>query len=278
MSGFSATWLALRAGADDRARSVELEARLATWLRRRPEFARGEPLVCVDLACGTGANVRRLAPRLPGPQHWRLVDADAALLAHARTACAELRAADGAPVNIELRHLDLADAPLTAAASGAALVTASALLDLVSAAWLGRLADAVTAAGAAGLYALDYDGRRECTPADRLDARAHAAFDRHQRTAKSFGVALGPEAAARAAEAFASRGYEVRRARSDWRLDAADADLQRELLRGWADAAIAIEPDGGADFLGWLERRVAHVASGASRLSVGHEDLLALPP
>jgi hypothetical protein len=287
MSGFSADWLALRSAADDRARSTELEARLADWWVRHVDTVRGSVPVCVDLASGTGANVRRLAPRLRGPQHWRLVDVDDSLLAHARRACAELPSRDGSTrvgstrddgvAAVETRQLDLASASLTEELVGATLVTASALLDLVSAEWLERLADAVTGTRAAGLFALDYDGRRECRPADPLDARAHVAFDRHQRTAKSFGVALGPDAAARAADAFAARGYAVFRARSDWALGAADATLQRELLRGWAHAAIAIEPESSDDLQRWLDRRLAHVASGASRLRVGHEDLLVLP-
>lgn len=276
--GFSAEWLALRSDADDRARSVELERRLADWLRSRLAAAPGEPLVCVDLASGTGANVRRLAPRLPGPQRWRALDADDALLAHVRPACAALRNADGRATMVEVRRLDLAVAPLTDEFRGAALVTAAALLDLVSGAWLDSLAGAVCTAGAAGLYALDYDGRRECTPVDPFDARAHAAFERHQRTAKGFGPALGGDAVAHAAQAFAACGYAVHRARSDWVLGPSDAALQRALLQGWAEAAIAIEPDAGRAVEGWLERRLAHVATGASRLRVGHEDLLVLPP
>jgi hypothetical protein len=276
MSGFSAAWLALRSAADDRARSAELEGRLADWFVRHAGSAGGRPRVCVDLASGTGANVRRLAPRLPGPQHWRCVDVDEALLADARSALAELRTRDDV-ATVETRQRDLVSVSLADELAGATLVTASALLDLVSADWLERLADAVTGARAAGSFTLDYDGRRECAPADPLDARVHAAFDRHQRTAKSFGVALGPDAAARAAAAFAARGYEVHRARSDWNLGPADAALQRELLRGWAHAASAIEPESGDELQRWLDRRLAHVASGASRLRVGHEDLLVLP-
>jgi hypothetical protein len=70
----------------------------------------------------------------------------------------------------------------------------------------------------------------------------------------------------------------VYRARSDWDLGAADSALQRELLHGWATAAIAMEPKSGDELRRWLDRRLGHVASGASRLRVGHEDLLVLPP
>jgi hypothetical protein len=65
--------------------------------------------------------------------------------------------------------------------------------------------------------------------------------------------------------------------RSDWLLAPADAELQEQLLRGWWEAAVAAEPESRSEYRGWLERRLAHVASGASHLRVGHEDLLVLP-
>jgi hypothetical protein len=274
VSGFDADWLALRAPADDRARATALETELAAVLGAR---ARGAPWLAVDLATGTGANLRRLAPRLPGPQRWRLVDADPALLAHAAGAARGLHAADGGAVEAVVERRDLATADLDALCAGAALVTASALLDLVSAAWLERLADAITRTRAVALFALDYDGRRECTPVEPLDAAAHAAFDAHQRGDKGFGPALGPAAAAYAAEAFAGRGFRVVRARSDWALGPADGALQSALIEGWATAAIEREPERREAHAAWRSARIAHVANGHSRVVVGHEDLLVVP-
>ena len=49
------------------------------------------------------------------------------------------------------------------------LVTASALLDLVSAAWVESLASECRVAGAAGLFALIYDGRIHCSPEEPGD-------------------------------------------------------------------------------------------------------------
>jgi SAM-dependent methyltransferase len=272
VSGFDAAWLALREPADAAARSVALEAALARALA-----GRGSPLECADLACGTGANLRRLAPHLPGPQQWRLVDTDPALLAEAGRRCAGLRAADGAAVEVAYVQADLAAADLDACCSGAALVTASALLDLVSEAWLDRLAAAIARARAAALFALDYDGRRACEPADADDALAHAAFDAHQRRDKGFGPALGPRAASYAARVLEQRGYRVWRARADWRLGPGDAPLQAELLRGWARAAAEAAPESRETVDAWLGRRLALLDSGRSWLTVGHEDLLATP-
>src|SRR4051812_27538000 len=67
-------WLSLREAADARARSMELTRRIADVLP--PDT----PLRLVDLASGTGSNIRYLASRLPGPQRWLAVDRDAALL------------------------------------------------------------------------------------------------------------------------------------------------------------------------------------------------------
>lgn len=272
MSDFDATWLALREPADAAARSVALEATLARALA-----GLAGTLECVDLACGTGANLRRLAPRVPGPQRWRLVDSDAALLAEARRRCKGLRDAVGAPVEVEFVQADLAAADLDACCAGAALVTASALLDLVSAAWLDRLVAAIARGRSVALFALDYDGRRACEPVDVDDALAHAAFDAHQRRDKGFGPALGPQAAAHAARVLERREYRVERTRADWRLGPGDGPLQAELLRGWARAAAEAAPDSRERIEAWLGRRLAQIDSGRSWLTVGHEDLLATP-
>jgi len=56
----SSNWLDLREGADAAARARELVGQL------RPHLPAGGALVIHDLACGTGAMGRWLAPRLPG--------------------------------------------------------------------------------------------------------------------------------------------------------------------------------------------------------------------
>ena len=54
-------------------------------------------------------------------------------------------------------------------------------------------------------------------------------------------------------------------------------DLQRELIDGWARAAVEIAPHQSALVHDWLTRRLAHVDAGRSHLTVGHEDLAAWP-
>lgn len=261
---FDAAWLALREGADHRARSTDLLFRLERWWAERGASA------VLDLGCGTGSNVRWLAPLLPKPQRWTLVDNDAALLARI--------AAPESDVLIRVVQGDLAVEGLAEIAA-AHLVTASALLDLVSESWLERAADACAAAGCAALFALNYDGAIEWGgDADAADALVREAVNEHQRRDKGLGPALGP-GAARAAEAlFRRRGYHTLLMPSPWTLGPAEADLARALVDGWASAADEQRPAQAREVHAWTERRRATLAGSSFTLVVGHEDLLALPP
>ena len=267
MSGaFAADWLALREPADGAARSFRVLDAFAAGLRGR------DPVVLVDLACGTGSTLRAVSPRIRARQTWRLVDRDPALLE------AAVRAPRPAGVSVEARRMDLAADVEAALALEADAVTLSAFLDLASADWIGRLVAAAARHGRPVYAALSYDGRVGCSPADPLDAAVLAAFDAHQRTDKGLGGALGPAAARHALDAFAAAGFEVASDRADWALGAAHRALQARLIEGWHDAVAEtgrLEP-GALD--GWRARRLAAVADGRSRLVVGHVDLYARPP
>jgi SAM-dependent methyltransferase len=256
-------WLALREAADTAARSARLARRIAS------EIDGHAPLRIVDLGAGTGANVRYLANRLPRPQHWLLVDRDRTLLeeARGRTHAADL---------VETRDVDLGVLDGLDIFAGRHLVTASALLDLVSETWLRSLAAHTCAAGAAALFALTYDGRSSCLPAEPEDEIVRTLFNQHQtRSDKGFGVAAGPDATECAARAFTTAGYQVVVEKSDWILEPSSRDLQRELIEGWAAAAREIAPEQAATIFSWTSRRIAHVDVGRSRITVGHRDLMA---
>ncbi len=120
----SREWLALREAADAAARARELVERL-----RRVIPAAG-PLEIHDLGGGTGAMGRWLAPLLPGPQHWVIHDRDRDLLELAVTALPG-PAADGERVTVEARHSDITRIP-PGDLAGATLITASALLDMLT--------------------------------------------------------------------------------------------------------------------------------------------------
>jgi hypothetical protein len=111
--------------------------------------------------------------------------------------------------------------------------------------------------------------------------------NRHQQTDKGFGPALGPAAAGAAERCFAGLGYRVECESSPWvlRPDArnpaaryAAAELQRQLIQGWAEAASENAPDRLASIEAWRARRLAHVDANRSHLIVGHTDLAAWLP
>lgn len=248
----------MREPADAAARSASL---VRSFVAALPPT---RPLRIVDLGAGTGANARYLSDRLPSPQDWLLVDRDAGLLA---------RTAEPVPFDTQCADLD----ELVALPFGVDLVTASALLDLVSERWLRALVDRCRECGAAVLFALAYDGRIQCVPEEPGDEMIRGLVNRHQRTDKGLGPALGPDAPRVAARCFTDAGYAVRRERSDWVLTSESAELQRQLIDGWASAATEVDPARATTIEEWRRRRLAHVAAGGSQLVVGHEDLLAIP-
>jgi hypothetical protein len=267
MSESLADWLALRESADASARSARLTKAVADRLSVRVKA--GEPLRALDLATGTGSNVRYLSPRLPHPQEWLIVDRDAELLERTPKSSPGCR--------IETRAIELAslDPGLFA---GRHLVTASALLDLVSEDWLKKLAGRCREAGTAVLFTLTYNGRSRCSPAEPEDEEMRELLNAHQQqNDKGFGRAAGPAAVGHAARAFTGAGYHVRREPSDWMLSPDSRDLQRQLVDGWAAAAEELVPEESPRIRGWLARRLAHVEEGRSRIVVCHEDLAAWP-
>ena len=257
MSGFSADWLALRAGADTRARDKSLATRLGAHLEGRSAVR------VLDLGAGTGANLRATAPLIAAPQHWVLADHDAGLLA---------RAGAAPNTTVEHRTVDLAGDLAGLFAPAPDLVTASAFLDLCGAGWTGRLAALAAGCGAAVHAVLTYDGREDWRPPDTLDAEVLAAFHADQRRDKGLGPALGPEANAHLSAILRGHGYRVFEAASDWKLALpGDAALIAALA---AATATAVAGTIGADRAGiWRTARLA-----AHRVTIGHRDLLALPP
>jgi hypothetical protein len=266
----SPEWLVLREPADAAARSAELAERLRLHL---PPASR---LVIHDLGGGSGAMGRWLAPRLPGRQHWVVHDRDAALLELA-VADPPGPAADGAAVTVEARRSDITRlAPDDLA--GASLITASALLDMLTADELAAMLGACTAIGGCPiLLALTVVGRVALAPADPLDARMAAAFNAHQRRTTTAGRLLGPDAVDVAVEQLRRTGAEVLVRPSPWRLDAAHADLTAKWFGGSVAAACEQEPALAAEAGAYRDRRLAQAAAGELAVTVDHADLLVLP-
>jgi hypothetical protein len=151
------------------------------------------------------------------------------------------------------------------------------LLDLVSAAWLDRLALALAARAIPFYAALSYDGRTGFSPTDPFDTPVVAGMNAHQTTDKGFGPALGPTAAAFMIGRFKALGYSVVHGASDWVMGPEDHTIQTEILTGWAGASDEIGALPLADATAWLTRRRAAVDAGCSSLRVGHIDFFAIP-
>jgi hypothetical protein len=290
MNDFTPGWLALREPADVRARSAGLVQLIAA------RFSLDTVVRALDLATGTGANMRYMAEHLPSRQRWLLVDGDPVLLGEVPGRTHSWALARGFELTSEEQELLIRGERLMCRVAtrrlnlatvtdgsdeifeGHALVTASALLDLVSDRWLRALADRCRTTGAAVLFALTYDGRMHCSPEEPEDAAVRELVNAHQRLDKGFGPALGPAGCGAAERYFSSLGYRVERAPSQWVLERDGDQLQRQLIEGWAGAAAEVAPDLSSAIVSWKARRLAHVAAGRSRLIVGHEDLAAWLP
>ncbi len=105
-----------------------------------------------------------------------------------------------------------------------------------------------------------------------------AAFDAHQRRPTAGGRLLGPDAVAAAVDGFRRCGSEVIVRPSPWRLGAAEAGLAAEWFRGWAGAACEQQPELAAASELYARRRLAAARAGRLAVTVGHADLLVLPP
>ncbi|HQZ37866.1 MAG TPA: class I SAM-dependent methyltransferase [Vicinamibacterales bacterium] len=284
-----AEWLRLREVADWAARSAPLAHQVADRLPTE------RPVRVLDLATGTGSNLRYLMTRLPSPQHWLLVDRSADLLrlvGERTSAWAASRGYRVEPIDrglavhgsslacvVETRILDL-NLPLAEELfAGRHLVTASALLDLVSEAWLTALAGRCRTSGAAALFALSYDGRSAFSPPEPDDEWVRTLLNEHQHRDKGLGgPGAGPSAHLTARRCFLAAGFSCRDAPTDWSIGPDEEALQRQLIEGLATAAVEERPDAGDAVAAWLTRRLAHLAGGQSRATVGHHDLAAWLP
>jgi hypothetical protein len=296
MNAFTGDWLHLREPFDHAAResacaALGLSVQLARWRQR----SHGGPLAVIDLACGHGANLRALAAGLGGAQRWRLLDHDPALLAvvpdalarwahrqgyrytgegHAGPAQSIEIAGPDFHAHVVCERVDLARDLADLDLGLAPLVTASALLDLVSASWLQALIEKARTARGALWFGMTVDGRTAWDPADAGDERVHGLFGQHQHRDKGFGPAMGSQAVAVALRQMARAGYDRRQAPTDWVIDGKLApQMQLAMVEGMAAAALEENPPAADAVRAWKARRTAGV--GSSCLRVGHVDIVA---
>ncbi len=243
---FDTKWLDLREPADHAARDCNL---LNAFINRLP----ADPHL-LDLGSGTGSTMRALSAVRSGIR-WTLTDHDPVLLAEAKR-----RAPD-----ISVQQVDLARDLAAVLDIEADAITASALIDLVSADWLDAL---VRLADTRMLYiALSYDGSETWSPEHQDDAVILEAFQSHQRSDKGFGPALGSGAVPYLQKALEKAGYTVMTAASPW--DIGSGLLMNTLADGIAAAA---QEAGAGEAVSERWRLFRHKSE---RCSVGHTDLFA---
>ncbi len=257
MSGFDPTWLALREPADLRSRSQRLITLAAKLLDEC-----SSPVVC-DLGAGTGSATRALAPEFPKSVHWHLVDGDADCLKIAQVSL-------GRTVKTRVSDLESTPDPWT---KETVLVTASALFDLASAAWIESFIARLARDRLSLLACLTFDGRVILDPKDPLDDRIHTSFLLHQSNEKGLGgPACGPQAGKILVDALKRHGYQVETADTPWKLAVeTDRPLMEALIDGYRQAAVETGEVDHREALNWAERRKATIAA----LTVGHVDVFA---
>jgi hypothetical protein len=274
VNSFSAQWLDLREPLDAASRAPGLCTGLAERLALRQ---RRSGLAIIDLGAGTGANLRYAAPLLGGAQEWLLVENDPLLQGAMEARLRAWRHTPQFECRIQHLPLDLATQLPQLPLVDNVLLTASALLDLVSEEWLRALSRRAAQVSATVWFALTYDGDIDWLPAEPEDAEVRELVNLHQRNDKGFGAALGPQAGPLAEQLFAEQGYHIHSAPSAWHLGPEHAALQHALVAGWFEAACDIAPHRVAALASWLERRRAHIDAARSRLRVGHVDMVGQP-
>ena len=272
MSKFSVDWLNMREDADLRARDSSLLDYAQKFLTS--QNAIDAEITVVDLGAGTGSTINafsKLGSRWEEKLHWRLVDSNKDLLEEA------VRRYEDSSY-FQVFNLDL-NKVLTLPLDGAKLITASALMDLVSAEFIDaflEILQRICKQRPIGFYsALSYDGVISWTPRHFLDDDVLRIFNQHQRSDKGFGIALGAEANHYLEQKLESAGFKVLSADSPWMLSSSEANLVVKFVDGVAHAVEETLLLDSALLLEWVEYRKKNVSGGTC--IVTHKDILALP-
>ncbi len=282
-ANFSEHWLAARERFDTIARDRHWPLVAAQLSTDQNPISR-----VLDMGCGTGSNLRylraRLAPLMTPPiSDWRGFDADQCLLDAARrsTQSSTQSSTHRSPRCDHVQYLraDLADPTNWPEFTANDLVSASALIDLVSEPWLTELITRCARARAALLLALTYDGHSRWQPGHPQDLQILSSFNSDQTRDKGFGVALGSAAVTVAHRLLVHAGYRVSTTRSDWLLDARRRNARQiiePLIANHCQIAMRAEPTAAIEFEAWAAERRRQLRGGRLRVRVGHFDLLAI--
>jgi SAM-dependent methyltransferase len=266
---FANEWLRARRRFDDAALSVRVVERLIQDLDSETR-----PIRVVDLGCGLGAGIDRVAGWVSGPIDAWLVDHDDALLAAIQAP------RDGVRIHRVRADVLAIDRPV----APSDLVVAHALADLFP---LDRLAASI-----AGMVvprgfahvALTYDGETRFTPSlgtidEEMLAAFHAFMDVPRRSNPAHG---GSTAGRRVGPALAEAGMSVvAEDESWWRVGPGETTqvdgsiVAARLIDYVADAALKIDVP-GATAKEWRQRRRDQLERGLLGVEVRHRDVLAV--
>ena len=269
-----ADWLALREPADAAARATELVEELRPRLAQRPRHGRSTTSAAAPARWPAGS------PRgCPGPSTG-CCTTGTPTCSRSPPRTPRATASDGAPVTVETRQRDITRLDPEELA-GASLVTASALLDMMTAR---RAASAssppVCGAGCPVLITLTVTGRVRAHAGRSLGPAVRDAFNAHQRRdLAGEGRRLGPDALDAAVDAFTAAGSRGRRCdRARGGSAPTQGALTAEWFTGWVAAAVRAAARAGATCArSYVRRRLAELADGRLSVTVHHEDLLARP-
>lgn len=269
--GFDPHWLRLRSAFDDAARAEHLTRLFAGSLPENPRL--------LDLAAGTGANLRYLAPRLGrAGQRWVLADHDPVLLDAVAGEMANWeRPRPALPFGWDCRQIDLVRDLGSLDPADFDGIVSTALFDLVSADWLLEFVKWLARAPQPVLFTLSVDGRLDWTPGDPADAAMRGWIEAHQATDKGFGPGLGRHAPGLLAQTLETNGFDVLTGESDWHIGPDDAAMHGALIEGYRTAALEIAPASAPFIDGWARRRLEASERGELTALVGHADIFARP-
>lgn len=241
-------------------------------------FCGFEQLNILDIGCGTGSTMRAVLPYLTSVQHWNFVDHNSELLDLARHR--NTKFIDNTPHTMKFQQQNLAE-NYDYICEKKHIVTASALLDLVSKDWLHGLVGKLNECSCSFYGAHTVSGMIEIVPGNKMDDEIFAAFHLHHQTDKGFGPALGQDANHCAKSAFENQGYVTHVSRYQWGtqniLTENRRDLYPQFVTGIADAVMETGLVNIANLQEWQSDRLSSFLNGIGEIRVVQEDLLAIP-
>lgn len=268
-------WHAIRERLDARFRSQRLAE----------EFCRGLENDCVvlDLASGTGNNLRYLQPWLP-PNCCRVrVDCDRELLDQYLHSTNPIPTAVGGEAARDIQCVvDLASNFRRLPNQVDTVIVCNAFFDIASRDWSSALFQHLNARRV--LISMSLSGAITWHPHSPVDEQIAALQRVHQTSDQGFGEAMGPETPEHLVQVFADQVYQVSVAASDWKLDSeTENDVCRMLVHGIARRVRGIlQRDSGMQRIDsqildhWESERLQQIASECLRVVVPHQDILAM--